>query len=422
MQAAGYNRRHRMRHSQRLTSQFSVCLMLVLALAPACQAAEDWQPPAADLAHQIAALTGPGGITISIRNNSSIAADDVLIIRRSLLNELSKLGISVKQGTDAATIVRVTLSQNARQGLWVAEVQQGPEIRVAMVNVPTAASATTQQGTLLQLRKALLFAQAEPILDAQLISLPGDLPSTSHLVVLSAEQLAIYHHDTTAWVKDQTFAITHSRPYPRDVRGRLQPSMASLFNAYLPGVVCTASQPVMPSATGIALTCADSDDPWPTGSRKAFYNSSRNYFTGVMVPNQGPETEPFYSVAELVQKRGTTTIYSEVGGQVRIYDGGTLKSLAGSRDWGSDLAAVQSGCGSGAQLLATASGDATQDSLLAYEIAGRDAIAASSPLPVDGRITAMWPAAGATTPAVTMIVEKRQPLGYEAYSVSVVCN
>ena len=37
------------------------------------------------------------------------------------------------------TTVRVTLSQTARQGLWVAEVQQGPETRVAMVSCESCA-------------------------------------------------------------------------------------------------------------------------------------------------------------------------------------------------------------------------------------------------------------------------------------------
>jgi hypothetical protein len=61
-----------------------------------------------------------------------------------------------------------------------------------------------------------------------------------------------------------------------------------------------------------------------------------------------------------------------------------------------------------------------QDNLLAYEIVGRDAIAVSPPLPLDGQVTAMWPMAG--TPTVMMVLQKQQPVEYEAYSVSVLCN
>jgi hypothetical protein len=363
-------------------------------------------------------LTGPGVVSLTIRDNSSIAADEVPAIRKILSNELSKLGVTVRAGGDVATVVRVTLSQTSRQGLWVAEVQQGPEVRVAMVNVANAPPAAAQQGSSVVLRKTLLFSQSEPILDAGLIALAGDAPPASHLVVLSPEQIVIYHRDEkAAWVKDQGFDIAHSRAYPRDVRGRLQMDAAGVFKAYLPGVVCTASQK---APAGITVSCADSDDPWPIGARKAFYNSSRNYFTGVTIPSQGGETASFYSAAELVEKHSAATVYSEISGQFRVSDGTGFKALAGSRDWGSDVAGVQSGCSSGAQLLATASGSAIQDNLLAYEIDGRDAIAASAPMPLDGQVTAMWPTAG--TSAAMVVLEKQQPVTYEAYSVSVVCN
>jgi hypothetical protein len=318
-------------------------------------------------------------------------------------------------------VVRVTLSQNARQGLWVAEVQQGPEVRVAMVSVTNTAPALKPQGTPVLLRKTLLFSQADPILDAGLMRLAGD--ATASLVVLSPEEIAIYHKAENGglWMKGQSFEVTHGRPYPRDVRGRLQADADGMFKAYLPGVICSASQPAAAGAgMEIAVTCADSDDPWPVGSRSAFYNSSRNYFTGVTVPSAGGDAAPFYSVAELLGKRGAAMVYSEVGGQVRVFDGASVRALAGSRDWGSDVVGVQSECGAGAQLLTSASGDGMGDSLIAYEVAGHDAIAVSAPLPLDGQVTALWPASVPAT--ATMILKTEQPLQYEAYSVSLVCN
>jgi hypothetical protein len=424
MTVAGYNRRHRMK-SLWLKARVSACLAcmgLLLAWTSVCRAAEPWDAQVAELAHQIAALTGPGAVSLSIRNNSSIPADEIPAIRRSLLTALSALGVTARPEQDAATIVRVTLSQNARQGLWVAEVQQGPEVRVAMVSVANLAPALPPQGTPVLLRKTLLFSQAEPILDAQLIPLTAAGPDVRSLVVLSPEQIAIYHGGQNGgpWVKDQSFEVAHDRPYPRDVRGRLQKDVGGLFKAYLPGVVCSASQQTAVAGTSISVACADNDDPWPIGSRKAFYNSSRDYFTGVIIPYLGGDSQPYYSAAELLGKRGAATVYSEVGGQFRISDGAGLKALVGSRDWGSDLVGVQSDCGAGAQLLATASGDVMQDSLLAYEVGGNDAIAVSPPLPLGGQVTALWPADGPAT--AVMILKREQPLQYEAYSVSLVCN
>ncbi len=417
-----------MEDARRLTMRLSVCLWLALAGAAWGQAADSWTAPATELARQIAALTGPGAISLSVRNDSSIAASEVPVIRQKLQAALGALGVTIRNQTaaDATTTVQVTLSQTAQQGLWVAEVQQGPETRVAMVTAVNPVPAVEVEGTPVLLRRALLFSQTAPMLDVGLFALPGDAAGEGHLVVLSPESIGIYHRDEKAaggWVKDQSFEIAHGRAYPRDVRGRLQADAGAMFKAYLPGVICAASQRT--TGGGVAVSCADSDDPWPIGSRKAFYNSSRNFFTGVITPSVSAAPGPFYSAAELVQKNGMATVYSEVSGQVRLYDGGGLKVLAGARDWGSDVAGVQSGCGSGAQLLATASGVATQDSLRAYEVQGRNAIAVSAPLPMDGEVMAMWPMISANgaggVPAVA-ILKKQQPAKYEAYRVSVVCN
>jgi len=396
-------------------------MWMLLAWGPICRAAGTWDAPATELARQISALTGPGAVSLSIRNNSSTSVDEIPAIRKALLNCLGALGVTVRPGADTATTVRVTLSQSAHRGLWVAEVQQGPEVRVAMVSVANAAPPTKAQGTPVLLRKTLLISQSEPILDAQLMTTSVDAAAKS-LVVLSPEQIAIYHggEDGGLWVKGQTFEIAHGRPYPRDVRGRLQSEAGGTFRAYLPGVICSSSKQTTPAGVSMVVTCADSDDPWPVGSRKAFYNSSRNYFTGVTIPSAGGDAEPFYSAAELIGRRGAATVYSEAGGQFRVSDGSGLKPLAGFRDWGSDVVGRHSDCSTGAQLLASASGDAMQDSLLAYEVEGREAIAVSPPLPLDGQVTAMWPSNGSA--AATMILEKKQSLQYEAYSVSLVCN
>jgi hypothetical protein len=420
MTTAGYNRRHRMKSHMARASVYLACLCLLLARTPVCSAAGAWDVPAIELAHQIASLTGPGTISLTIRDNSSIPVDEIPAIRRSLLYELSALGVTARPATDAATIVRVTLSQSARQGLWVAEVQQGPEVRIAMVTVANTAPVSKPQGTPVMLRKTLLFSQVAPILDAGIITLTGD--TAASLVILSPEEIDVYHggENGGTWVKGQNFVVTHASPYPRDIRGRLQADPGGGFKAYLPGVVCSASPLATMAGAGIAVSCADSDDPWPVSSRRAFFNSSRNYFTGVMVPNTGADATPFYSVAELIGKRSAATVFSQVGGQFRVSDGSGAKVLSGTRDWGSDVAGVQSECGAGAQLLATASGDAMQDSLLAYELVGHDAIAVSPPLPLEGQVTALWPASG--TASATLILRTEQPLQYEAYSVSLVCN
>src|SRR5271170_6256796 len=195
------------------------------------------------------------------------------------------------------------------------------------------------------------------------------------------------------------------------MRGRLfagaAVGSAHFFEAYLPGVQCHGDM----QDSQLAITCQDGDDPWPmlgftvvgpnaepdaastprSVEQKAFYNSTRNYFSGVLSPGLSFRLPPFYDAAAIVRTTGTAMILSATSGQVVMIENGALKRLAGTRDWGSDLAAIRSGCGSGTQVLASASGAASDDSVRAYEISGRDATAVSSPLEMTGTVTAIWP-------------------------------
>jgi hypothetical protein len=66
--------------------------------------------------------------------------------------------------------------------------------------------------------------------------------------------------------------------------------------------------------------------------------------------------------------------------------------VSGTRDWGSDFAALRTGCGAGTQIVASGSGEAVTDSLRAYELPGQEALAVSVPLAMDGTVTALWAA------------------------------
>lgn len=81
---------------------------------------------------------------------------------------------------------------------------------------------------------------------------------------------------------------------------------------------------------------------------------------------------------------------------------------------------IHSSCGEGSLLLVSAAGAAPTDSVRAYEIPGREAIPVSGPMPLDGSVVAMWQTADNAT--ATMVIRKEQPVQYEAYNVSAVCN
>jgi hypothetical protein len=73
------------------------------------------------------------------------------------------------------------------------------------------------------------------------------------------------------------------------------------------------------------------------------------------------------------------------------------------------------------QVLVPGSGAATAgDSLRAYEIVGREAIAVSAPLPVEGAVIAIRAANDGAS--ATIIVRRYAPLRYEVWNGSAFCN
>jgi hypothetical protein len=418
---------------------WAVGVAALACLTPMARAAS-WEQPAADLARQIATLSGPGPAKLTIVNRSSLAAIEIPPIRRLLERDLRGFGVVTGAG-DSATLIRVTLSENLQGGLWVVEVVEGTETRVTMLSVSLGTAVTTSGPASLVVRRTLMITEPDPVLDAQIFSV-GTL---ARLVVLEPERIVTYVRSgaglafaTTAagapaavgWVEEQRFPIAHTRPLPRDIRGELVAAQDHLFDAALPGVQCSGTN----TGAQIAVTCADSDDPWPiTGSspvqvggpagvpQRAFYNAMRDFFTGVLAPGYGMDLPPFYAASDLPRPTGTGLLLNTVDGRLMLIENNTLKPVTGAGDWGSDFAVVRSECGSGVQVLVSGSGAAAAgDSLRAYEIVGREAIAASPTLPVEDAVTAIHAVNGGTS--TTVVVRRDAPLRYEVWNASALCN
>jgi len=393
-----------------LPSKRLLSLTIALLACAVAHASNTWDSSAAEFAKQIAALTGPGTITVVITNRSALSTDDATAIRRAIERELRSSGLVIR-AKDANSDVRIALSQNQQGWLWVAEVQEGSELKVAMLPLSVATSiAALNSAPTITLRANLLFAQALPILDVAIL---GD----QRMIVLDPEHIKVYNQVGGSWQQAQTFAIAHTQPFPRDLRGRIVPAPDHLFDAYLPGVVCMAAK----NASDLTFSCNDSDDPWPLGSQNAFYNSTRNFFTGVLTPGFGAKLVPFYSVADLKRPNSTAFVFVDTGGTAHLLEGDSRKLIVGARDWGSDIAAVHSECGSGTHILTSAAGWPASDSLRAYEISGHEATPVSAPLTFEGgTITALWTAGDGSS--ATVVVEKQQENRYEAYSAVVACG
>jgi hypothetical protein len=385
---------------------------------PASLSAATLGDTARQLAHKIAAITGPGAIALNVTNRSSLDDKSVTEIRGTLEAQLRIEGVRTAKPEEAMGSVQVTLSESLREYVWSAEIVIGSdERRVVLVSSPRSQSAASPGSAMpLVLRKSFLFAQEQPILDTALIDISGG----PRLLILDASQVAVYHQQGGRWELESSLPVAHTRMFPRDLRGRLLLRRDHLFDVYLPGVICHSSV-----TAPLTLTCNDSDDPWPLtveeGGVRALFAPARNFFTGALSPGIGKVTNgpSFYSAAALPRSGYTLWVLAAVDGSIHLLDGMTDQVVRGAR-WGSDLATVHSSCGSGTQLLVSENGDPAEDSLRAFEIPDRDPVPASAPLPFDGPITALWADTGGNN---AIAVVKREDTGlYEAYRISIACG
>jgi len=396
------------------------------ALAAAAQSAPGpWDSPASALADQIANLMGPGQARLAVRNQSTLPIDQIPAIRKILEQALKSRGI-LASGAESATTIRLTLSENLRQRLWVAEVIEGSQTRVAIVSVDPGAAPRPQTQTGLTLRSQTLFTTPDPVLAA--------LFTPAGLIAVEPEEVVVYTGAPGAWQQQERFAIGQRRPLARDPRALIVPSPTSdptapAFQAFLPGTSCTgAYTPAQPTGNW-SIHCRESDDPWqlspPDSSTpfKAFYNAARNYFTGITSLNLIADLPPFYTAAIIPRPNAPAPLINSIDGKIQLIEAGSLKPISGARDWGSDFAVLHSACTSGSQIIASGSGEATADSLRAFELPGQEAIPASAPLAMNGAVTALWSAPdGKSVLAVVRADPNQQTDQYEVDRVTATCD
>ncbi len=114
----------------------------------------------------------------TVRRLSTASADD---IRRGLLTQLAALGARFVNAEQAAVSVRVSLSEDLQNYVWVADVREGTnEAGVVMISVPRPTmTAAEPQASAMVLHKTALWTQQERILD---IAVTEGNPA--HMIVL----------------------------------------------------------------------------------------------------------------------------------------------------------------------------------------------------------------------------------------------
>ena len=202
-------------------------------LRPAIAATNPWDAPAATLAARIADVLGPGQARLSIQNLSSVPTEQVPAIRNLLAEDLKARGIAVA-GTESANSIRVTLSENSRERVWVAEVEEGNETHVSVVEAGPLTMEAAKNPSALVLRRETLVTSDEPVLSAV------DVPAG--LLLLDLDQVLLYSRLSGVWQQQQHASLTMTRPAGRDPRGALLASAdGSSFDAWLADLHCNGN-------------------------------------------------------------------------------------------------------------------------------------------------------------------------------------
>lgn len=402
-------------------SRIVTSILLFLALLFAARGnAQNWAGAEELLAGKIVSAAGPRTMAVEVVNRSSLSSATSDDIRRNLLTQLAALGVRLVVGEQGAVVVRISLSEDLQSYLWIAEIRQSADASapsVVMVALPRPAVPPLEpEAATMVLRKTPLWSQPERILDVAVID-----GSPTRTLVLDANAVTSYRLQDSRWQPEQALPVTHSRAWPRDLRGRLVlgKDREHVFDAYLPGVHCRGS------AMPLTMTCNETDDPWPLGADpfnlNAPFVASRNFFGGALSPGVDKHTTapPFYSAAALPRPQGTWWLLATIDGRVHLLDGSTDQVLE-KLGWGSDIAGIRSGCGSGWQVLATGNGEGTNDVVRAFEVTGREPVAASATLDVSGTITGLW--TESTGSSATAVVRNSETGSYEAIRLTLACN
>ena len=273
-------------------------LTFLFFLVPSLSASS-WTEAEHELTSKIAAVTGPGAVSLNIENRSSLASGEVSTITAELKAQFQTAGMQVVAADNAAAAIQLTLSENIQAYVWVARIQQGENAPAVVIvsSARTGPLAALRESSPMAIAKIPLWSQANQILDV------GVVDSPPRLIVLEPERIVLYSRQSSGqWQQDREFPLSHIRPWPRDLRGRLLLRKDHLFDAYLPGVLCSAT-----SATTFYVHCNESDDPWPLSSDalslNAFFSPTRDFFTGVLTPGIGQQksVSSFYSAAPIAR-------------------------------------------------------------------------------------------------------------------------
>jgi hypothetical protein len=274
--------------------------------------------------------------------------------------------------------VTLTISDNVKGYLLVAEIFHGDERAVEMTSVPREPSIAPAPAGI-TVTKKLLWEQSAPILDLALVA--------DFMFVLDTSGVSRYERREGKWDRVGVLPVAST---VRDPRGRLDLEGDSL-TIQLPGTTCQGTW--NPS---VSLHC-------DAGS---LLTAARNTL-------ESADTPAHFSAA----RTKDILVLAEMDGRTHVYDS-SGKPAAAFEGWGSDFVAMQGGCAAN-RIAATSPsfGDAI-DSIALYDVVNNAPVRLSDPAEFSGTVTALWPTKDGALAVARNISTGR----YEAYSIAVDCG
>ncbi|HUJ23728.1 MAG TPA: hypothetical protein VLX58_19475 [Bryobacteraceae bacterium] len=382
-----------------------VILVSIAAAAPG----QSFDALAHGLAQKITASIKPQEpVWLSFRNISSLSAFEGSAAETALDRELRGLNTTADAHAPGATMVTVTFSEDSRGLVWIAEIRRGDAREVVMEASPKASAVASATSVVVE--KRLVLEQEQRILDLA--------PLAHGLLVLDGESVSVWESAGAGWQRKLSTRIPVSRPWPRDLRGRIA-VQSDVYQAYLPGLVCNGN-----TSGGLSITCREAT-LWPVGTGPqmlglAEYAPSRNFFEGRLVAPNGSEKRvpAFFSAAKFQVRDSAAWALAGVDGRVYLLNS-PMKNSGAWAGWGSSMAGVESECGARSQVFATAAGDSvTPDSVRVFDIVdGTPRPAGEVAFP--GPVTALWPA---SEHGVAFAVSRDLKSGrYGAFRLAITC-
>lgn len=392
---------------------------LTILLAGPCWADDAANKAARELAQKIAAqIDHKKEVFVEVVDlTGEMRAADLEDAKKVIESELRARGVRTVADASFEVKVRITLSTNNVERLWIADFENDGAHEALMTPFERVSFDSKPWASRTHIDRELVFSGNSQILDFGCTNPPA-AKECGKVVVLYTDGVVLMD-------SDQGFprvAISHESAWPRDVRGRLEISGAD-FRARVENVECSGN------ITRVqASKCAPINDSWifkGAGQMTvAFLAPSGNWFQWAAAVTSNTtkiSREPFFSLAALEIVGEPAWISTGTKGDTRLVSGKNGNILGATSAWGSELATVKTDCGTGWQILSTSKRDRTElDSIAVYEWAGSEFRSLSDPLELDGTVVAMW-AAENGGPA-RAVVHNLKTGNYEAYLLKVGCS